>query len=319
MSDEILDPGRYYLYTGPTWLSGEIEYGDILKFVGITFPNFALVQKLGLEKKLVVEVPSAHLAPLIVGAIRASRLSVLVDILKDAKDHYEQVDKEKAMLGDEEIQNRVGFHKATVEGPNATLPRHREIRQDFASFMRFLDWMLPDGRAKDVAMHQLEDASMWAHKSISETAPLVDEEGDAEARRAMYKDETALGRFERVNKINQGSGPSLAEFEESEKVLDDLGPMLDESRLRRAGAGPAWTEFLRLKNDLIEDGIPGYKGQSHLAAAQLMVRQGRMTMQNYIDVMGNDEFAQKFTPAVDPDFRIGGLGDGVAEVDGPQQ
>lgn len=77
------------------------------------------------------------------------------------------------MLGEEEIQNRFGFHKGTIEGPNATAPRHAELRRAFASFALMLDDSLPDGRAKSLALTELEDASMWAHKSIAEGAPLV--------------------------------------------------------------------------------------------------------------------------------------------------
>ena len=79
------------------------------------------------------------------------------------------------MLGEEEIQNRFGFHKATVEGPNATLPKHRDTRLKFREFAEWLDETVPDGRAKSVMFTKLEDASMWAHKSLAEGAPLVKE------------------------------------------------------------------------------------------------------------------------------------------------
>lgn len=79
------------------------------------------------------------------------------------------------MLGTEEIENRVGFHKATVEGPEATLPKHAHLRRLFKQIMTELDEVLPDGRAKSVAMTNLEDCSMWAHKSVAESAPLVPE------------------------------------------------------------------------------------------------------------------------------------------------
>ncbi|QSM01221.1 hypothetical protein QDA08_gp26 [Microbacterium phage NoodlelyBoi] len=78
-------------------------------------------------------------------------------------------------LGEDQIEHRFGFHKATVEGENATLPVHRETRIKFREFAAFLDETLPDGRAKSVAMTELESASMWAHKSIAEQAPLVQE------------------------------------------------------------------------------------------------------------------------------------------------
>lgn len=79
------------------------------------------------------------------------------------------------MLGSEEIEHRFGFHKATIEGTNATLPKHRDVRLKFREFAEFLDNLLPDGRAKSVAMTELENASMWSHKAIAETAPVVSE------------------------------------------------------------------------------------------------------------------------------------------------
>jgi hypothetical protein len=79
------------------------------------------------------------------------------------------------MLSMHEIEHRFGFHKATVEGENATLPKHRELRLKFREFAEYLEEMLPDGRAKSVAFTELENASMWAHKSIAELAPLSDD------------------------------------------------------------------------------------------------------------------------------------------------
>ena len=79
------------------------------------------------------------------------------------------------MLGKVEIENRLGFHKGTIEGPHATAPRHAELRRRFVLFALMLDDVLPDGRAKSVAFTELESASMWAHKSIAEQAPVVHE------------------------------------------------------------------------------------------------------------------------------------------------
>jgi hypothetical protein len=81
-----------------------------------------------------------------------------------------------ADLGKEEIENRFGFHKGTIEGSNATLPKHAELRFKFIEFAEYLDIVLPnEGRAKTIAFTELEAASMWAHKSIAETAPIVPE------------------------------------------------------------------------------------------------------------------------------------------------
>lgn len=78
-------------------------------------------------------------------------------------------------LGAEEIEHRFGFHKATIEGDNATLPKHREVRLAFKDFAARLDEILVPGRAKNVAFTTLEDASMWCHKAIAETAPVFKE------------------------------------------------------------------------------------------------------------------------------------------------
>lgn len=78
-------------------------------------------------------------------------------------------------LGSQEIEHRFGFHKATIEGENATLPKHRDTRLKFREFAEFLDETLPPGRAKSVAFTELENASMWAHKAIAETAPVIAE------------------------------------------------------------------------------------------------------------------------------------------------
>jgi hypothetical protein len=78
-------------------------------------------------------------------------------------------------IGTQEIRNRLGFHKATIEGENATLPAHREVRLRLIEVGIWLDELLPPGRAKDVAFTELETANMWAHKAIAETAPVVNE------------------------------------------------------------------------------------------------------------------------------------------------
>lgn len=78
-------------------------------------------------------------------------------------------------LGPEEIEHRFGFHKATIEGDNATLPKHAEVRILFRQFAEALDQITPGGRAKSVMFTELENASMWAHKAIAETAPVVRE------------------------------------------------------------------------------------------------------------------------------------------------
>lgn len=78
-------------------------------------------------------------------------------------------------LGREEIEHRFGYHKATIEGPEATMDQHRYVRLLFREFAENLDRRLPAGRAKSVAFTELESASMWVHKAIAEQAPTVRE------------------------------------------------------------------------------------------------------------------------------------------------
>lgn len=82
---------------------------------------------------------------------------------------------DNSSLGETEIEHRFGFHKATIEGHNATLPKHRDVRILFREFAAQLDAIAPEGRAKSIAFTNLETASMWFHKAIAETAPAVAE------------------------------------------------------------------------------------------------------------------------------------------------
>lgn len=79
------------------------------------------------------------------------------------------------MIGRDEIEHRFGFHRATVEGDNATLPRHRDTRTAFKQFAAMLDEVLPDSREKSLAFTALQEASMWSHCAIAMDAPLVEE------------------------------------------------------------------------------------------------------------------------------------------------
>lgn len=80
------------------------------------------------------------------------------------------------LIGIDEIRYRFGYHKATIEGPEATLHSHRELRLAFIEFAEKLDEVLPSGRAKSVAFTELENASMWSHKAVAELASVVEEE-----------------------------------------------------------------------------------------------------------------------------------------------
>lgn len=87
------------------------------------------------------------------------------------------------MLGVEQILERFGFHKATIEGQNATAPKHADLRAQFIQFAGMLDALIPDGRYKEYLFYALENASMWAHKGIAQSAPL----DPAEANQIMSR------------------------------------------------------------------------------------------------------------------------------------
>lgn len=77
------------------------------------------------------------------------------------------------MLTEEEIENRFGMHKATIEGPNPSAVLHRNTRRDFVLLADILNVRLPDGREKDVMFEHLETASMWAHKTLAKGQPIT--------------------------------------------------------------------------------------------------------------------------------------------------
>jgi hypothetical protein len=84
------------------------------------------------------------------------------------------------MLGKAGVENRFGLHKAAIEGPEATNDLHKELRHGFKLFANVLDQLLPEHdedclRYKKLMFDALEDASMWSHKGIALTVPLINE------------------------------------------------------------------------------------------------------------------------------------------------
>lgn len=77
------------------------------------------------------------------------------------------------MLGKDEIESRFGFHKATIEGPDATAEKHAMLRRHFKAFANTLDDLIDDSREKALMWTALEEASMWSHKAIAKNAPIL--------------------------------------------------------------------------------------------------------------------------------------------------
>ena len=69
------------------------------------------------------------------------------------------------MLTDKEIQERFGPHSARIECPENQAD-HAYLRDLFVIIAEDLNQDLPEGRAKSIALTELESASMWAHKSL---------------------------------------------------------------------------------------------------------------------------------------------------------
>lgn len=77
-------------------------------------------------------------------------------------------------LGEAEIQKRFSHHPPTQDiNGVGSLEAHQSLYTEFKRFARYLDSVLPPGRAKSVAFTELENVSMWAHKAIAETDPVV--------------------------------------------------------------------------------------------------------------------------------------------------
>lgn len=133
------------------------------------------------------------------------------------------------MLGTEEIENRLGFHKATIEGANATLPRHSQLRRLMRQVGLELDELLPDGRAKSVAFTELETCSMWAHKAVAENAPLVPEQ---------FEDQQKANREAQEKKLLEGRlAAAKAEFKPAISVEQACEVMHDAYEKAAVGAG----------------------------------------------------------------------------------
>lgn len=64
-----------------------------------------------------------------------------------------------------------GYHKPTQESAE----KHQRLRQQFINFSKLLDEDLDGGRAKSLVMTKLQEASMWAHYSIAQNDPVVNE------------------------------------------------------------------------------------------------------------------------------------------------
>ena len=63
-----------------------------------------------------------------------------------------------------ELEKRFTYHKPTGDQSK----HYATIRSMAKNFALYLNGICPDGRAKSIAMTKLDEAVMWANKSIAE-------------------------------------------------------------------------------------------------------------------------------------------------------
>jgi hypothetical protein len=74
----------------------------------------------------------------------------------------------------DEIRARYASRLANNEEDRAQqLAGHQEVREAFTDTTMLLEDVLPAGRYKDFAMTALEEAAMWANKSVASPYPIV--------------------------------------------------------------------------------------------------------------------------------------------------
>lgn len=113
----------------------------------------------------------------------------------------------------EDIENRFGWHKATIEGKSATLPQHDMLRTIFKEFATKLNEALPSGRYKSLCLTELENASMWSHKAIAELAQSEDVEALLEPGGVIHFADENFGQVGYTQKAFKNLHPDSEERE----------------------------------------------------------------------------------------------------------
>lgn len=75
------------------------------------------------------------------------------------------------MVSDEELASRFGRHKYT----DSTAAGTRAVRRKFLEMATWIDIVIPPGRAKAMALTELESCESWAIKAVLERAPVMSE------------------------------------------------------------------------------------------------------------------------------------------------
>jgi len=77
---------------------------------------------------------------------------------------------QRSNIPNSQLKDSFGFHPSD----DTTRPLHEELRAMFLYVAMKLNRKLPDGRAKSVAITELENAAMWSHKAIAQMTPVED-------------------------------------------------------------------------------------------------------------------------------------------------
>ena len=72
----------------------------------------------------------------------------------EAFEAYDRIRRQRSLTVDSatEVAQRFGFHKATIEGPEATQPKHVLLRRAFMLFAQDLYALLPEGHYRGLAV-----------------------------------------------------------------------------------------------------------------------------------------------------------------------
>lgn len=63
-----------------------------------------------------------------------------------------------------DLENRFAFHAATTEEKRDA---HALVRRNCKEVAETLDWLLPEGREKALAITKLEEAMFWANAALA--------------------------------------------------------------------------------------------------------------------------------------------------------